>query len=155
MHFCCDGTSMRFVVEGNLFCHLGTESCYGHTDPSRANLKSMQRLIKNKSAKTDENSYTQKLLEDKFKIYSKILEEAEELTCASEKDEMIHESTDLLYFILVYLQKHNIDIQEIESELIKRRYHVANNKFDIEIKDKNKFKIGIMTTGIPKEDSFW
>jgi phosphoribosyl-AMP cyclohydrolase / phosphoribosyl-ATP pyrophosphohydrolase len=151
IHFCCDGTSIRMVVEGNTFCHTGSESCFGYSDPSRANLRSIQRLIQQKiKGNLSEKSYTKSLLQDKFKINSKIMEEAEELICAKGYDEIVHETADLIYFMLMFLQKHEVEIRDVESELIKRRYHVANHKKEIVIKNKEKLKIGIMTTNVPK-----
>lgn len=154
IHYCCDGTSLRFVVEGNKFCHTGSESCFGHTDPSRANLKSLQRMLKQKTETKDAKSYTKSLLSDGFKINSKILEEAEELICTTDPEEIVHESADLIYFILMYLQKHNINVQEIESELIKRRYTNVKENYDIKLKNKDKFKIGIIVNNMPKEFVF-
>ena len=88
-----------------------------------------------------------------FLIRSKILEESEELICAQGDSELIHESADLLYFMLLYLMKNNIAIEEVECELIKRRYSLIKSDYDIKHKNPQKFKIGIIQTNIPKNFS--
>lgn len=156
VHYCCDGTSVRFVVDGNNFCHTGSESCFGYTDPARISLRSMQRMIKDKSnsSNLNEKSYTRDLMNDKPKIISKILEEAEELICATEYDEIVHEASDLIYFMLMYLQKHNVEIDDVNSELIKRRYVVQKDDYGIETKNKDKLKIGIILANMPHQFVF-
>lgn len=148
IHYCCDGTSVRFVVEGDNFCHTGSESCFGNTDPARASLKSVQRLLQMRLASGDEKSYTRKLMNDGYKVHSKVLEEAEELVCASRPEEIIHEAADLLYFILMFLEKQSVSVEDVESELIKRQYTVLKSGFDIEIKNKEKFKVGVVLNNI-------
>ena len=149
VHYCCDGTSIRFVVEGSgKFCHIGSESCFGNTDPARASLKSIQRLLRHRLVNGDEKSYTKRLLNDGFKVNSKVLEESEELVCANRPEDIVHEAADLLYFVLMYLEKKNIDINDVESELIKRQFEVVKPKFDIRIKNVDKLKIGVVLNNI-------
>ncbi|AYV78720.1 MAG: bifunctional phosphoribosyl-AMP cyclohydrolase/phosphoribosyl-ATP pyrophosphatase protein [Edafosvirus sp.] len=154
IHYSCDGTALRFVVEGNTFCHTGSESCFGDTDPARASLKSMQRLLKKRMNSSEEKSYTKALLSDGFKINSKIMEEAEELICATDNDEIISEASDLIYFMLLYLQKNNVEISDVENELIKRRYLVLKDEYDIKIKNQDKLKIGVIVANMPKDFVF-
>jgi len=154
IHYSCDGTSLRFVVDGNKFCHTGTESCFGDNDPAKASLKSMQRLLKKRMNSAEEKSYTKALLTDGFKINSKIMEEAEELICAIGEDEIVGEASDLIYFILLYLQKNNVDVSHVENELIKRRYVVFKDEYDIEIKNTDKFKIGVILANMPNSFVF-
>lgn len=69
-------------------------------------------------------SYTAGLLQGKpDKIRKKIGEEATELVMASksgEKDDIIHETADLLFHALVLLAHHDLSIDDIYSELEKR-----------------------------------
>ena len=48
IHYNCDGSSLRFIVNGDDFCHLGQKSCFGYNDPARGNLKSLMEHIKKK-----------------------------------------------------------------------------------------------------------
>ena len=154
IHYCCDGTSLRFVVDGNKFCHTGSESCFGHTDPARASLRSLQRLLKERYDSADDNSYTRRLLNDRFMITSKVLEEAEELVCATEYDDIVHESADLVYFTLMLLQKQKVNVDDVESELIKRRYTVFKDGYNIQMKNSDKFKIGVILANMPTQFVF-
>jgi len=154
IHYCCDGTSLRFVVAGNKFCHTGSESCFGHQDPARASLRSMQKLLQEKLKSSGQNSYTMSLMQDPFKIHSKLLEEAEELVCARDPDDIAHEAADLIFFMLMYLQKQGVDISEVESELIKRRYTVIKDDFEVKMKNKDKFKIGVILNNMPAQFVF-
>jgi ATP phosphoribosyltransferase len=144
---------VRIVVSGKEFCHTGSESCFGYCDPARSSLKSLQTLIKNRISDS-ENSYTANMLKDKYKIMSKIIEESEELVCAKGEDEITHETADLLYFMMLNLEKNNVDVQHVENELIKRRYNIIKDRQDIIVSGQEKFKIGVMLANTPKEFVF-
>ena len=67
-------------------------------------------------------SYTNKLLEDKSLAKEKVLEEVGELIEAVEKDtNKIHEAADVFYHLLMYLEANDIKIEEVMSELEKRK----------------------------------
>ena len=67
-------------------------------------------------------AYTNKLLSDKLLSKSKVLEEINELIEAVEKDtNKIHEAADVFYHLIIYLEAHNIKIEDIEEELEKRK----------------------------------
>jgi phosphoribosyl-ATP pyrophosphohydrolase/phosphoribosyl-AMP cyclohydrolase len=157
IHYCCDGTALRFIVEGNKFCHTGSESCFGHNDPARASLRSMQKLLQDRLNTNNNNnakSYTASLMQDGFKIHSKLLEEAEELVCARNPDDIAHEAADLIYFMLMYLQRQGVDISDVESELIKRRYTVIKDEFEVRKRHGDKFKIGVILNNMPTQFVF-
>lgn len=69
-------------------------------------------------------SYTAGLLQgDPDKILKKIGEEATELVIASkssEKDDIIHETADLLFHVLVLLKYHDLSLDDIYAELERR-----------------------------------
>jgi len=158
IHYCCDGTSVRFVVEGEqpgtTFCHTGAESCFGHQDPARASLRNMQKLLQEKINTNDPKSYTGMLMQDPYKIHSKLLEEAEELVCAKNPEEIAHEAADLIFFMLMHLQLQGVDINSVENELIKRRYTVIKDDFEVKMKNKEKFKIGVILNNMPTQFVF-
>ena len=68
------------------------------------------------------DSYTNKLLEDKFLAKDKVLEEVSELIQAVEENSnKIHEAADVLYHLMMYLEANDIKIEEIMEELASRR----------------------------------
>ena len=67
-------------------------------------------------------SYTNKLLEDKLLVKGKVKEELIELIEAVENDtNKIHEAADILYHLIIYLEANNIKIEDVMSELKKRK----------------------------------
>ena len=63
-------------------------------------------------------SYTNKLLEDKSLAKEKVLEEINELIEAVEQDtNKIHEAADVLYHLIMYLERSGIKIEEVMKEL--------------------------------------
>ena len=68
------------------------------------------------------DSYTNKLLEDKFLAKDKVLEEVSELIqSVEENSNKIHEAADVLYHLMMYLEANDIKIEEIMEELDSRR----------------------------------
>ena len=62
------------------------------------------------------------MLNDKKLSLSKVKEEIEELIEAVEKDtNKVHEAADVVYHLLVYLEAHNIKIEDVIKELEKRK----------------------------------
>ena len=88
-------------------------------------LNTLENLIKlareRKSAPVD-GSYTNKLLTDKSLSKSKVLEEVDELIEAvDENSNKIHEAADVFYHLLMYLEANDIKIEDVMSELEKRK----------------------------------
>ena len=69
-----------------------------------------------------EESYTNKLLSDKSLSKEKVLEEIGELIEAVENDSnKIHEAADVFYHLIMYLEANNIKIEDVMTELDKRK----------------------------------
>ena len=88
-------------------------------------LDTLENLIKlarkRKSAPID-GSYTNKLLADKSLSKAKVLEEVDELIEAVEENSnKIHEAADVFYHLLIYLEANDIKIEDVMSELEKRK----------------------------------
>ena len=84
-------------------------------------LKNLIQLIRERKEKPVEGSYTNKLFEDNSLSKAKVLEEINELIDAVEKDtNKIHESADVLYHLIVYLEANDIRIEDVMDELKKR-----------------------------------
>ena len=85
-------------------------------------LNDLIKLIRERKEKPVEDSYTNKLLNDKSLSKAKVLEEINELIESVEKDtNKIHESADALYHLIVYLEANDIKIEDVMDELKKRR----------------------------------
>ena len=88
-------------------------------------LKTLENLIKlarERKISPVEGSYTNKLLTDKSLSKAKVLEEIDELVEAIEEDtNKIHEAADVFYHLLMYLEANEVKIEEVMSELEKRK----------------------------------
>ena len=85
-------------------------------------LEEIVKIARERKEKSIEGSYTNKLLKDKSLSKAKILEEINELIDAVEKGtNKIHESADILYHLIVYLEANDIKIEDVMDELKKRR----------------------------------
>ena len=69
-----------------------------------------------------EGSYTNKLLKDKNLSKEKVLEEINELIESVDKNSnKIHEAADVLYHLIMYLESNDIKIEDVMTELKKRK----------------------------------
>ena len=85
-------------------------------------LEDLVNLARERKSNPVEGSYTNKLLEDKSLAKEKVFEEINELVEAVEQDtNKIHEAADVLYHLIVYLEKSGIKIEEVMKELNNRR----------------------------------
>jgi len=86
------------------------------------NLEDLIKTIRDRKNSSLDESYTNKLLNDKSLSVSKVREEVAELIEAVEKNtNKIHESADVIYHLLVYLEANNIKIEDVMKELEKRK----------------------------------
>ena len=85
-------------------------------------LESLFNLARERKKTPVDGSYTNKLLSDKSLSKEKILEEINELIEAVEKNSnKIHEAADVLYHLIMYLEKSGIKIEEVMEELKSRK----------------------------------
>ena len=85
-------------------------------------IEDLVTLARERKINPVEGSYTNKLLEDKSLAKEKVLEEISELIEAVEEDtNKIHEAADVLYHLIMYLEKSGIKIEEVMKELNNRR----------------------------------
>ena len=86
------------------------------------NLEQLMQTIRERKNSSPDKSYTNKLLNDKNLSVSKLKEEIGELIESVEKDSnKIHEATDVMYHLMVYLEANNIKIEDVMNELKKRQ----------------------------------
>ena len=85
-------------------------------------LEELVKIIRERKNSSPDKSYTNKLLNDKKLSTEKVKEEIKELFQAVEKNtNKIHESADVLYHLLVYLETNGIKIEDVMDELKKRK----------------------------------
>ncbi len=85
-------------------------------------LEDLVKTIRDRKNSDPAESYTKKLLNDKSLSISKVKEELKELFEAVEKNtNKIHESADVIYHLLVYLEANDIKIEDVMKELNKRK----------------------------------
>ena len=85
-------------------------------------LEDLVTLARERKSNPVEGSYTNRLLEEKSFAKEKVLEEINELIEAVEQDSnKIHEAADVLYHLIMYLEKSGIKIEEVMDELNSRK----------------------------------
>ena len=85
-------------------------------------LENLFNLARDRKKAPIKGSYTNQLLNDKSLSKSKVLEEINELVEAVEKDtNKIHEAADVFYHLIMYLEANNIKIEDVMTELDKRK----------------------------------
>ena len=85
-------------------------------------LENLIKLARDRKSLPVEGSYTNKLLDDKSLSKAKVLEEVNELIEAVEENSnKIHEAADVLYHLLMYFEANDIKIEDVMSELEKRK----------------------------------
>jgi len=115
----CDrDTILATVIPNGGACHTGSFTCFGSDPDEKSSMERLYSTISERFANPKPGSYTA-TLNDK-KVREKVMEEAEELTEAEGKDEVIWEAADLLYFASVLMYKEGVTWQDVYNELDKR-----------------------------------
>lgn len=119
----CDRDTLRFTVRqhGRGFCHEGTWQCWGDD----RGLGRLERRVGSIAGAPDPESNTYRLLQDPELLAAKLIEEATELAAAESKEDVIHESADLIYFLLVRARSAGVDLDEVARELDRRERRVT------------------------------
>ena len=129
IHPDCDGDCLlvRAHPEGPT-CHLGTLTCFDGEEkvmPELAFLTELERVIAERDENRPEGSYTTSLLESGIKrIAQKVGEEGVETALAAvagEDDELLNESADLIYHLLVLLRSRKLELGAL-VEVLKVRH---------------------------------
>ena len=123
----CDSDTLLIYAEPQgPTCHTGNYSCFNLNNIKSLNfLNELFDLIKERKKDLPENSYTTKLFkEGGNRIIQKVGEEAVETVIAAknrDKNEIINETSDLIYHLFVMLIEQGIEFSEIVGNLQKRR----------------------------------
>ena len=79
-------------------------------------------MVRERKTKPQRESYTNKLLANKELSVEKVKEEVKELIEAVENNtNKVHETADVLYHLVVYLEANNVKIEDVMKELDKRK----------------------------------
>lgn len=88
-------------------------------------LKELYETIEDRKTNRVEESYTNYLFDKGIdKILKKVGEETAEVIIAAKndnKDELVYEISDLVYHVLVLMVNNNVILEDVNTELIKRR----------------------------------
>jgi phosphoribosyl-ATP pyrophosphohydrolase len=114
----CDRDALKFSVRqaGAGFCHRDSWTCWG---PDRG-LAALERRLGDRLAAGDDTSYTSRLAGDPGLLAVKLSEEAAELAAAEDRDDVVWEAADLVYFTAVALARSDVVWSEVLDELDRR-----------------------------------
>ena len=110
-------------------CHLNTTSCFGNDDttntqPALVFLHQLEQILADRKGADPDSSYTASLYARGTKrISQKVGEEGVEVALAAtsgDKAELVCESADLIYHLLVLLQDQNLTLEDVINKLKQR-----------------------------------
>lgn len=123
----CDNDTLLVKVQPQgPTCHLGTDTCWGEDNSLNPILflSELQNFIDKRHQEMPENSYTTSLFKKGInKMAQKVGEEATETIIEATNgtnEQLVYESSDLLYHLIVMLTAKGLSIEDVASELIKR-----------------------------------
>lgn len=112
----CDrDTVLATVVPSGPSCHTGAWTCFKTVSDKDYSLPYLSSIIADRFENPKPGSYTATLNAER--VREKILEEAEELTEAEDKADVIWECADLLYFVTVLMHREGVSWQDVLDEL--------------------------------------
>lgn len=122
----CDGDAMLARVEqAGVACHAGSYSCFSPQPlPAEDAATSLWRVFDERKAVPSESSYTRRLFDDRNLLLKKLAEESSEVILAAkdkDRSQVVYESADLLYHLMVLLYDEGITMQDVYQELERRR----------------------------------
>lgn len=127
---CDEDTLLVTVIPKGPSCHTDNYSCFYRAieefgeNPSYNVLLDLEQVIKSRKDTPVEGSYTNYLFDKGIdKILKKVGEESAEVIIAAKnnsREELVYETSDLMYHLLVLLKNQDITVYEILEELKKR-----------------------------------
>lgn len=111
----CDRDALVFYVrQSGPTCHRGTARCFGG---AKFAWEDLVERIRSRATAAPPQSYTARLLANPQLLDAKIVEEAEEVTSSTKRDELAWEIADLLYFASVKMQAGGVTIGDVMAQL--------------------------------------
>ena len=128
VHGDCDADCLLVLAEpAGPTCHRGTPTCFDDAEavqPGLAFLAALDRLVAEREAQRPADSYTTRLFEAGVRrIAQKVGEEGVETALAAaagEDEELLNESADLLYHLLVLLRSRDLALADVVRMLESR-----------------------------------
>ncbi len=122
---CDNDTLLIYAKPDGPTCHTGSYSCFSEVSNDNIYfLQHLSNLVKERKIKMPEGSYTTSLFQrGSDRIIQKVGEEAVETVIAAKnknKEEIINETSDLLFHLLVLLADQGIELTEVISNLESR-----------------------------------
>ena len=125
----CDNDAIVVLVEpAGPACHTGARSCFDLQLPEQPPgdlLHELYEVIKSRKQERPAGSYTAYLFDNGLdKILKKVGEEAAETIIAAkneDRQQLIAETADLLYHLLVMLVQREVNLDDVRGELAQRR----------------------------------
>lgn len=127
IHADCDNDTLLVYAEPKgPTCHLGNETCWTpDTQPSLSFIADLEQVIASRKDASADSSYTASLFARGTKrIAQKVGEEGVEVALAAtanDNQELLNESADLLYHLLVLLQQQGLSLQQV-TEVLQARH---------------------------------
>ncbi len=123
-HIDCDQDTLLVKVKPQgPTCHTGSRSCF-NTSFNQNFIFELEAIIKDRYDNPTEESYVNKLRKKGInKIAQKVGEEGVETVIAAlaeSKSDLINESSDLIFHLMVLLREKNISLEKIARNLEKR-----------------------------------
>jgi phosphoribosyl-ATP pyrophosphohydrolase/phosphoribosyl-AMP cyclohydrolase len=121
----CDRDTILIKAEpAGPACHTGDDTCWGERNRSSSFLKELEHIIHQRKDAPLENSYTARLFAEGIpKIAQKVGEEAVETVIEAlgeRREQLMNETADLLYHLLVLMAAKEVKLEEVEALLQKR-----------------------------------
>ena len=106
-------------------------SCCRSCQPSEpCGLRHLEGTLQERPKSAPEGSYTKRLFDDDQLLRDKLVEEAQELSEATEPSDVAGELADVLYFAMVRAAKAGVSIDDAVAELDRRTRKVTRRKGD-------------------------
>ena len=127
-YYDCDGDTILLKVnQAGVACHTGSYSCFFNevisAEKTKDTLSELYKVVLDRKSNPKEGSYTNYLFEKGIdKILKKIGEESAEVIIGAKNstEELVYESSDLIYHLLVLLVNEKVTLGDIYKELGER-----------------------------------
>jgi len=122
---CDNDTLLVMATPAGPTCHLGTQSCFKDSQGFDLDfISQLNAVIDARYKDRDEKSYTASLFNSGVKrMAQKVGEEGVEVALAAatdDREELVNESSDLLYHLLVLLRAQQVPLEEVINNLKSR-----------------------------------
>jgi phosphoribosyl-ATP pyrophosphohydrolase/phosphoribosyl-AMP cyclohydrolase len=130
MFDCANDTILVHANPVGPTCHKGTPSCFLDSDPQLSFLHNLEATIELRKQEKSESSYTAKLFSQGLaRMCQKVGEEGVEVSLAAiqgHKDELLQESADLIFHLMVLLNSQDRSLSDVINVLKNRHKPTAN-----------------------------